>query len=572
MNFASLVAVLVFACAAFGGERQPLWPVDAMPDAQPHQFAAMANIARKKGFDPGEWRMPCIEWFAAPANPNGKCMILISGGSYNGLVDTGLVKQWSESFTALGFQCVNLVYRVPRPENLEFYRTAWEDGQRAVRLVRNAAAERHFDPEQIGIVSMSAGSHLATLLAASSETPAYPRIDAIDDTPAHVNIAIAFAPAFVLTDGYGTKNTRGGDAIDSSLSPCFKFDSSTCPMCLLHGGADPYSPIASTRIYRELRKRSIPAEIHLFPGLGHGAHGFARAIEFLRQMDWLGPLGDDVALMDRFPSDDARAIHEKQDLWPAGSIPDAQANQNIPYLEWHIPAKLSTQALLVLWSGGSYNGSSPNGFEVAPVRRFLNSKGMAVVTVDYRHPRPQNGLAKHTSAWQDAQRAIRLVRSEAAARGFDPASIGVMGSSAGGHLALMCAASSRSMAYLPVDGIDKTSCSVQWGVAVYPAYTLVDGKDSGALVDELVFDPATPPMLFLHGDADGHPAMASVKAWEKMRRMGIQSELHTLVRRGHCFQRAAAPLTASFNFMDRIWDFISANVLTREERRALPIH
>ena len=66
-------------------------------------------------------------------------------------------------------------------------------------------------------------------------------------------------------------------------------------------------------------------------------------------------------------------------------------------------------------------------------------------------------------------------------------------------------------------------------------------------------------MLFIHGDADAYAAMNSVKSWEQLRRMGIQSDLHTLVKRGHCFQRKAAPGTGSYTWMDRIWEFMNHN-------------
>ena len=65
--------------------------------------------------------------------------------------------------------------------------------------------------------------------------------------------------------------------------------------------------------------------------------------------------------------------------------------------------------------------------------------------------------------------------------------------------------------------------------------------------------------LFIHGDADGWAAMNSVKCWEQLRRMGIQSDLHTLVGRGHCFQRTAAPGTGSYSWMGRIWEFMNHN-------------
>ena len=76
------------------------------------------------------------------------------------------------------------------------------------------------------------------------------------------------------------------------------------------------------------------------------------------------------------------------------------------------------------------------------------------------------------------------------------------------------------------------------------------------LAPEFAFDLDTAPMLFLHGDADVYASMNSVKTWEKMRSMGIQSELHTLALRGHCFQREASPGTASYNWLDRIAEYL----------------
>ena len=113
-----------------------------------------------------------------------------------------------------------------------------------------------------------------------------------------------------------------------------------------------------------------------------------------------------------------------------------------------------------------------------------------------------------------------------------------------------------------LDAIDKLPCNVQWGIGIYPAYALTDGAerpnvgggndDSAVLVPEFSFDLDTAPMLFIHGDADGWAAMNSVKTWEKMRAMGIQSELHTLALRPHCFQLEAVPGTGSYTFLERI--------------------
>ena len=562
--------LLLYSIQLCGGEREPIWPKGKMPSAQPGQIAAMTNETRLPGFKPDKHRMPYLEWFEAPPADvdNDVCMILISGGAYQNTCDVGLIDLWHKTFTALGVQCVNFVYRTPRPEGLPFYQTAWEDGQRAVRMVRSEAAKRGFDPEKIGVISMSAGSHLALLLATSSLTPAYERIDSIDDISCHINWGILNAPAYVTTDAdTGTKATREGYGPDVTLSDIFKFDEKTCPLSLHHGGLDPYSPYGSTLVYRQLRRMKIPAELHLYPNKKHGAFGLDRGIEFMTQMGYLGPVKPEEKLMDRFTSDADRAELIREDIWPEGKMPDPQEQQCHPYIEWHIPAVRKTDAIQIVYSGGGYSKNNPEGFEVTPVRRYLNAKGVTVVTMKYRTPRPE-GLAKHTTAWQDLQRAIRIVRSEAAARGLNPDKIGIMGSSAGGHLTLMGVTSSRHQSYKPIDDIDKLSCKVQWGIGIYPAYALSDGfdgynstggnDDTTYLAPEFSFDLDTAPMLMIHGDADVWAAMNSVRVWEKMCAMGIQCELHTLALRSHCFQRNASPGTGSYTWLDRIGEYLES--------------
>lgn len=563
---------LSFNLYAYAWERETIWPKNKMPDAQVHQIAAMTDETGDPKFKADKHRVAYLEWFDAPSDDNrtGACAILISGGSYMNCCDVEHIKNWRQLLTAAGIQCVNFVYRTPRPEGLPIYQSAWEDGQRAVRMVRAEAKKRGYDPEKIGVCSMSAGSHLALLLATSSQTPAYASVDALDTVPCHINFAIAHAPAYVTTDAEtGTMAARQGYGIDVRLSNVFKFDEKTCPISLHHGGADVFSPNGSTLIYRQLRRMNVPAELHLYPNRGHGVFGTERGIEFLRQLGLLGPLEPEVALMERASNDAGRREKSQQlDIWPEGKTPNLQPDQCKPYIEWHMPKELKTRAIQIIYSGGAYYGNNPDDFEVAPMRRYLNDIGMTVVTLKYRTPRPapESGLAKHTTAWQDLQRTIRIVRSEADARGLCPDSIGIMGSSAGGHLTLMGVTSSLQQSYLPIDEIDKLSCSVQWGVGIYPAYVLSDGadgenreqgnEDCDILVPEFNFDIKTAPMIFIHGDADGYASMNSVKVWEKMRSMGIQSELHTLALREHCFQRTASPGTGSYTWLDRVGDFL----------------
>lgn len=573
------IAFLLFALCAIhlvsAAKIESVWPKGKMPHRQAHQIAAMLDEASAEGFCPDKHREAYIEWMPAPEKGvrTDACMILISGGGYFSCCDVGLVDEWNRRFTQEGIQCVKFVYRTPRPQGLPIYQTAWEDAQRAVRLIRSQARKRGINPEKIGVVSQSAGSHLALLLATSSQTPAYEPIDALDTISCHINWAIVNSPAYVTTDAEeGTPATRQGYGVDVKLSSIYKFDARTCPMSLHHGGADEYSPNGSTLIYRELRKRGIPAELHLYPGRPHGAYGLERGVEFMRQMEFYRPLEPEVDIMQRYDSDDACAKTVETDVWPEGKMPDAREGQCKPLIKWYFPKEKKTDAIQIIYSGGSYMGNDWNGFEVAPARRYLNQLGMTVVTMCYRTPRPE-GLPKHVTAWQDLQRAIRTVRSEASKYGLDGNQVGIMGSSAGGHLTLMGVTSSMHQSYLPMDDIDRIPCNVQWGIGIYPAYVLKDGADGhnshggntdeDTLVPEFSFDLRTAPMLFIHGDADGYASMGSVKVWEKMRSLGIQSELHTLALRQHCFQRKASPGTGSYTWLDRIAEYL-------RDRKILP--
>ena len=131
--FTLLILFSFFRLGAF--EREPVWPAGKMPDANGRQIAVMVNELRTPGFNPDDHREPYLEWFETPdaSVRNGACMILISGGAYNATVDVTLIEEWRTALTAAGVQCVNFVYRTPRPQGIPYYQTAWEDGQRAVR-------------------------------------------------------------------------------------------------------------------------------------------------------------------------------------------------------------------------------------------------------------------------------------------------------------------------------------------------------------------------------------------------------------------------------------------------------
>ena len=344
-------AAAIELCASFGPlspsakpcEREYIWPEGRMPDVQAHQIAAKTAEAKTPGFKPDDFRRPYLEWYAPnPATQRvDLCFLFISGGGFGCCCDAERMQPAIDRFVQAGVTVASLTYRTPRPKGLPIHQSGWEDAQRAVRVIRSQAAKRGFSPDRIGATGISAGSKLVLLLATSSETRAYEPVDEIDALPCNLLFAIPQAPAYVLTDGATGPNSRDGDAIDVQLVPEFKFDAKTCPMCLFQGGIDEYSPNGSTQLYRQLRRMRIPAELHLFADCWHGFHGdlnkgeegdaadhwFFRALEFVRQMNYDGRLGEEVALMDRFASDEARASCSKEPVWPEGKMPDVQPEQ-----------------------------------------------------------------------------------------------------------------------------------------------------------------------------------------------------------------------------------------------------
>ncbi|MDO5309369.1 MAG: alpha/beta hydrolase [Planctomycetia bacterium] len=265
-------------------------------------------------------------------------------------------------------------------------------------------------------------------------------------------------------------------------------------------------------------------------------------------------------------------------LWPStppGDKPeqyqDAGGQYYTPRLEFWRPENQTTDACIIISCGGCYNGVAYDVEGVAP-RDFFLENGVAVVMLWYRTPRRPN-VAKHFAAWQDIQRAVRIVRSNAENWNISPDKIGVMGFSAGGHLCLMAATSSLTKTYEPVDEIDKLSCSLNFAIPVYPAYALTDGVDEentgkgndAELVDDFAFDEKTPPMCFIHGDGDGYSAMASVMAYRQLRKMGIPGEMHVYAYANHAFFNCGpdAPIR---KYPQRVLEWLQAiNILDAPE-------
>ena len=166
-----------------------------------------------------------------------------------------------------------------------------EDLARAVRWLRSHAAEYGWGAETIGTVGFSAGGHLSIISAVSSQDRLYDPVDAMDVISPHLNFAVGVYPAYLLDDGATGPNAKRGDG--ANLLPELKFDAKTPPMLLLHGDNDDIaSSLGSVKIYEELYRRKIPAQLMIYSDASHGLNHNANVRGWERRIiDWIESRG-----------------------------------------------------------------------------------------------------------------------------------------------------------------------------------------------------------------------------------------------------------------------------------------
>jgi acetyl esterase/lipase len=210
-------------------------------------------------------------------------------------------------------------------------------------------------------------------------------------------------------------------------------------------------------------------------------------------------------------------------------------NVSKPTITVYRPAKnKDTGAAVLICPGGGYHilAWDLEGEEVA---HWLNSIGVTGVVLKYRVPR-RPGEPKDkppVGPLQDAQRALSLVRSKAKDWKLDPKRIGILGFSAGGHLAAATSTNFKKRAYQARDATDKVSCRPDFAVLVYPAYLLAKDKDE--LAPEIKVAKDSPPMFFAHAGDDKIKADNSVFMYLALQRAGVPAELHIYSSGGHGF-------------------------------------
>lgn len=569
------------------GKVIPLWPGDGTPP----------NAARKsppESVDSPRQGRPAIRDVSKPSlvflqHPNlsgekGVTFVFAPGGGYGllGLSAAVDLYNWTHAF---GAHFALLKYRVPKAPDDAGRRIPLSDAQRAIRLLRSQAGELGIDPGKIVITGASAGGHLAFNLANNHAEETYKPIGKTDKSSARPDAAILLYPAY-LTNPIPSLDEDPHLHL-KNLSP-----KNTPPIFMTVTRPDKFT-WGAIHTMASLRKAKVPAELHIYPEGGHSGCfnkypflDFVRpAARFLKDQsiltDPMQKLSDEwiqgvekkfvtpidpaptkpepsiagLDMKDQSKGDKALAALRKPPpaiipLWPddgtRGDDPTRDLEEVLPQRPdgfvrvtsvsrptlhfW--PAERPDGRAVIIYPGGGYNGlaTQHEGTEVAA---WLNSLGITAFVAKYRVPR-RKGLEKHAVALQDAQRAIRIVRTRAEEFGIEPDQLGVMGFSAGGNLAALSFHRAAHPSYEPIDDIDKAKLRPDFAMLVYPAYLTTDrtGPELDPIFTGLQHRKDYPP-IFTAVAADDPFAPGSLYYQLHLHQQRVSSELHVYEKGGH---------------------------------------
>jgi acetyl esterase/lipase len=265
------------------------------------------------------------------------------------------------------------------------------------------------------------------------------------------------------------------------------------------------------------------------------------------------------------PSRDEAAVV----LWPGGvpGAPESASDEEVvetgkgfadrhvrnvhrPTLSVYLPDKeTATGSGVIICPGGGYSilAIDKEGHDIA---RWLRSFGVAGFVLKYRLPRPRGHVYGHSAPLADAQRAIRLVRAKAADWGINPGRVGIMGFSAGGHLAATAATHFDRGRQDSNDAIERQHCRPDFLILVYPVVTLAENTGHvGSRKNLLGDNPSpqlieyysndrhvtadSPPTFLVHTDDDPVRAENSVLFYLALRQSKVPAELHIYAKGGH---------------------------------------
>ncbi|MEZ0609323.1 alpha/beta hydrolase [Fibrella sp. WM1] len=257
-------------------------------------------------------------------------------------------------------------------------------------------------------------------------------------------------------------------------------------------------------------------------------------------------------------------------LWPANAIPNNKpsitltetstteggilriSNVTIPTLAIYRPAKQTSPLSVLICPGGGYSilAASHEGADIA---RWFTDRGITAFLLKYRLPDERTQTNPHEVPLNDAVQAMRLIRQRAAQYGIDPGQVGVMGFSAGGHLASTLATHTVQGPHAAADA------KPNFAILMYPVITFGEKAHGGSrdkLLGTLKADPAmielysnekqvsaqTPPTFLVHSmDDKGVPVENSISYYMACLKQNVPAEMHLYPTGGHGYALRTKP-------------------------------
>ncbi len=247
---------------------------------------------------------------------------------------------------------------------------------------------------------------------------------------------------------------------------------------------------------------------------------------------WPGKTPQDIGI----PGEEKSRIHPSPLVGPTKLI----TNVTQPTLTvYRPPSGHNTKTAMIICPGGGYWDLywELEGEEVAS---WLNSIGVTGIILKYRVPRRPGEIRGEPPLGPllDAQRAVSLVRSKADEWSIDPRRIGMVGFSAGGHLALATATNFEKRKYQPLDAVEQVSCRPDFAILCYSGY--LKAKDKDELWPGLQIPGNTPPIFLAHANDDspkvgGSDPENSAVMYLALKKAGVPVELHVFGSGNHDF-------------------------------------
>jgi acetyl esterase/lipase len=249
--------------------------------------------------------------------------------------------------------------------------------------------------------------------------------------------------------------------------------------------------------------------------------------------------------------------------WESGEIMKSDTTNIVrlslvqqPDIAVFLPSKSNaTGEAVVICPGGGYHILAYD-WEGSDIARWLSSRGIAAMVLKYRLPVSKSNIIPHKSPLMDAQRAFRMVRYHAGSWNIDPGKIGIMGFSAGGHLASTLSTHFDSGDPGHTDPVERISCRPDFSILVYPVISLTKvfshsgsrtallGEDPDPELvryysNELQVSEDTPPAILVHsGDDEAVPVQNSLAYYQALLKNGTQTEMHIYPYGGHGYSLA----------------------------------